>query len=115
MTRQRQSKRLFWEILILLEEAGEEDICSMLNEVMGAQRYFGSGADLAEYLDALAALEARGDLRVREYQIEDGRTTYLGVAAGAAGRPLSSFRFDVAQGIWVWSGRIRQMAEVTAD
>jgi hypothetical protein len=32
----RKSKRVFWEIMSQLEEAGEEDICSLLNQVMGA-------------------------------------------------------------------------------
>ena len=51
------------EATLQLEEAGEEDICSLLNQLMGAQPYFGSGIDLAEYLSALAALERQRDCR----------------------------------------------------
>lgn len=58
----RKSKRTLWELMLQLEESGEEDVCSLLNQLMGAQPYFGSGTDLAEYLEALTALEAQGEL-----------------------------------------------------
>jgi len=95
-----------------LEEAGEEDICSLLNEVMGAQPYFGTGADLAEYLEALTALEAQGELHIRGYRIEAGRTAYLEVQSGSASRPASWFSFDPIERMWKWNGIDRQVVEV---
>ena len=109
----RKSKRVYWELMSHLEEAGEEDICSLLNQVMGAQPYFGSGADLAEYLEALAALEAQGELRVRAYRIRTGRTIYLDVQSGSASRPAPSFSFDPIERMWKWNGIDRRMVEVT--
>lgn len=108
----RKSKRVFWELMSQLEEAGEEDICSLLNQVMGAQPYFGSGADLAEYLEALTALEAQGELRVRGYRIEAGRTTYLDDRSGAAARRAARFSFDPIKRMWTWNGTDRQIVEV---
>ena len=108
----RKSKRVFWELMSQLEEAGEEDICSLLNQVMGAQPYFGSGADLAEYLEALTALEAQGELRVRGYRIEAGRTAYLDVRSGSASRPAAWFNYDPIGRMWKWEGIDRQMVEV---
>jgi hypothetical protein len=95
-----------------LEEAGEENICSLLNQVMGAQPYFGSGADLAEYLEALAALEAEGERRVRGYRMDAGRTAYLDVRRASASRPAAWFSFDPIERTWKWNGIDRQMVEV---
>jgi hypothetical protein len=108
----RKSKRIHWELMLQLEEAGEEDICSLFNQVMGAQPYFGSGDDLAEYLDALTALEAQGELRVREYRNESGRTVFLSVVTGMASRPAILFRFDPNERIWRWTRVTRQMVEL---
>ena len=109
----RKSKRLHWELMLQLEEAGEEDICALLNQVMGSQPYFGSGVDLSEYLDALTALEALGELRVRQYRIEEGRTVYLDCVGGGATRPESAFNFDIEESVWMWKPTIRQMVEVS--
>jgi len=108
----RKSKRVFWELMLQLEEAGEEDICSLLNQVMGAQPYFGSGADLSEYLEALTVLEAQGELLVREYRIEGGRTAYLDVLSGPASRPETAFLFDARERLWKWQRPTRQMVEL---
>ena len=108
----RKSKRVFWELMSQLEEAGEEDICALLNQVMGAQPNFGSGADLAEYLEALTALEAQGELRVRRYRIDAARTVYLDVRTGSASRPAAWFSFDPVERMWKWNGVDRQMVEV---
>ena len=108
----RKSKRAYWELMSHLEEAGEEDICALLNQVMGAQPYFGSGADLAEYLDVLTALEAQGELRVRGYRIEAGRTVFLDVRNGGPSRPAACFSFDPIERLWKWAGTERQMVEV---
>lgn len=108
----RKSKRVFWELMSQLEEAGEEDICSLLNQIMGAQPYFGSGEDLAEYLEALTALEAQGELRVRGYRIEAGRTAYLDFKRGSESRPAASFNFDPVERMWQWIGADRQMVEL---
>jgi hypothetical protein len=72
----RKSKATLWQIMLQLEGAGEEDICSLLNQVMGAQPYFGSGADLTQYLEAPNTLEAQGELVVREYHLEGARTVF---------------------------------------
>lgn len=111
-TKQRKSKRILWELMSQLEEAGEEDICSLLNQLMGVQPYFGSGTDLAQYLEAITALESRGDLRVRAYRIENGRTVYEGVLVGSATRPAGAFRFDPVARIWKWKAPTRLMVEV---
>jgi hypothetical protein len=108
----RKSKRVHWEIMSQLEEAGEEDLCSLLNEVMGAQPYFGSGTDLTEYLEAISELEAKQELRVREYRIESGRTVYADVLVGSATRPATAFGFDSVARRWKWNGTTRQMVEV---
>jgi hypothetical protein len=108
----RKSKRLLWEIMIQLEEAGEEDICSLLNQVMSAHPFFGSGIELAEYLDAVTALERQGELRVRGYRINEGRTSYLGVLSGSASRPPTWFSFDPISRIWKWNAVDRQMVEI---
>jgi hypothetical protein len=104
----RKSKRLNWEIMTQLEEAGEEDICSLLNSVMGAQSYYGSGVDLAEYLEALTVLETQGELLVREYAFDDGRRVPGVVLVGNETRPASNFAFDPAEGLWRWTGAVRQ-------
>ena len=108
----RESKRVFWELMSRYEEAGEEDICSLLNEVIGAQPYFGSGMDMAVYLEALSAIEAQGELRVRAYRVQGGRTEFLDVRRGSASRPAEWFSFDPVQRIWMWNGTDRQMVEV---
>lgn len=108
----RKSKRVHWELMSRLEEAGEEDVCSLLNQVMGSQTYYGSGADLSEYLEALADLEVQGELRVRKYRIEGGRSAYLDIVSGSESRPVSAFSFDSKAGIWKWHGTARQMVEV---
>jgi len=113
--KQRKSKRILWELMSELEEAGEEDICSLLNQLMGVQPYFGSGTDLTEYLDAVTALESRGDLRVRAYRIEAGRRVYGNVLVGPETRPARAFSFDSAAGIWKWREPTRQMVEVPDD
>lgn len=99
--------------MLQLEEAGEEDICSLLNEIMGEQRYYGTGTDLSEYLDALSVLEAQGELRVREYSIENGRTRYGDVLVGKDARPLDAFQYDSDSGAWRWKSATRQLVEVT--
>lgn len=108
----RKSKRVLWEIMIQLDEAGEEDICSLLNQVMGAQPNFGSGDDLAEYLDALTVLEDQGELVIIEYRIEKGHYINLGIVAGKASRPVSAFAFDLNENIWKWGNQVRQMVEL---
>jgi hypothetical protein len=110
--RGRKSKRVHWELMLHLEEAGEEDVCSLLNQVMGSQPYYGSGTDLSEYLEALAELEAQGELRVRQYRIEGARTAYLDSLSGRESRPVSAFSFDSKTGIWKWTETTRQMVEV---
>lgn len=112
MNGKRKSKRILWEIMIQLEEAGEEDICSLLNQVMGAQPYFGSGADLVQYLEALRTLETQGELLVREYRYEEGRRVFGNLLVGSATRPATLFGFDSTEGIWKWNGSIRQLVEV---
>ena len=77
---------------------------------MGAQAYFGSAADLAEYLEALTVLEAQGELHVRGYRIEAGRTAYLDVRSGSALQAL--FSFNPIERVWKWNGIDRQMVEV---
>ena len=114
MTEKRKSKRVLWEIMSQLEEAGEEDVCSLLNQVMGAQPYFGSGRDLAEYLEAVTALENQGELRVREYRIEGGRNVYADVVTGVD-RPTAAFQYDSADQLWKWKGVARQMVELPED
>jgi hypothetical protein len=103
---------LLWQIMLELEEAGEEDICSLLNRVMGVQPHFGSGADLSEYLEALATLERQGELCVRQYRIEGGRHVGLDLASGGLSRPATAFRFDPEERIWNWKEFIRQMVEL---
>ncbi|HEU6451279.1 MAG TPA: hypothetical protein VFT57_07645 [Gemmatimonadaceae bacterium] len=112
MTRKRESKIVLWQLMSELEEAGEEDICSLLNQLMGAQPYFGSGLDLAEYLGALATLEAQGELIVRQYRIENGHYVLGHILVGSSTRPPTAFVFDAAQRVWTWESPIRQMVEV---
>lgn len=104
----RRSRRVLWELMSQLEEAGEEDICSLLNEVMSAQPYYGTGEDLHEYLDALAVGESLGQLRLREYRIEDGRTVHGDVITTDLARGRTAFSFDTLEAAWRWrsSGRI---------
>jgi hypothetical protein len=111
----RKSKRVLWELMSQLEEAGEEDLCSLLNQLMSVQPYFGSGVDLAEYLEALATLERAGELRVREYRLEEGRTVYGDVLSGVVTRPSTAFAFDPAERIWRWQAPTRQMVELPSD
>jgi hypothetical protein len=111
----RKSKPIHWHLKRELEEAGEEDLCSLLNTLMGRQSFFGSGDDLAEVLEALAALEARGELRVREYRIEGGSTVFGEVLEGSDTRLPAAFEFDSAAGIWRWKDTTRQMVELPDD
>ena len=106
-----ESKRLLWEIMIALDEAGEEDICALLNEVMKAQEYYGSGADLDEYLNALQRLEQMGELLIREYRFVGNRMAYGRTADAGVSDAL--FRFDPREGFWTWKGESRLMVQVT--
>ena len=115
MDGKRKSKAAYWHIMLQLEEAGEEDICSLLNQVMGAQPYFGSGADLAQYLEALSTLEAQGELLVREYRLEGGRTVLGKLLVGSASRPATAFTFDFVEKGWIWKALTRQMVELPDD
>jgi hypothetical protein len=108
----RKPTRVHWEILSQLDEAGEEDICSLLNEVMRTRPSFGSGTDLAEYLEAISDLESAQKLRVREYRIEPGNTAFGDVLVGPATRPAGAFGFDQSERIWRWRGAARLMVEV---
>lgn len=108
----RQSKRLYWEIMTQLEEAGEEDMCSLLNTVMGAQPYFGSGADLAEYLQAIDALLARGDLQVREYRFEGAKRVLGPLQEGDTIKTTQRFAFDATERLWRCKSDIRMNVEL---
>ena len=88
----RQSKRLHWEIMIQLEEAGEEDICSLLNQVTSLWSDYGTGDDLKEYLEALSELEAKNELQVQEYRKDGPYDFFLGVVTGGASRPPDCVR-----------------------
>lgn len=112
MNKERKSKRVHWEVMTQLEEAGEEDLCSLLNQVMGVQPYFGSGRDLAEYLEAIDALEKSGELRVRGYRTQEGRTIYSDFIAGGRAERLARLKFDEAGRIWKWTSQERQLVEV---
>jgi hypothetical protein len=112
MPRERKSKRVHWEIMSRLEEAGEEDLCSLLNEVMGVQPYFGSGKDLAEYLSAIDALKLQGELTLRGYRIEEGLTVHTDAMLEQATECRSAFEFDQVRRCWKWVGSPRQMVEV---
>ncbi len=112
MASQRKSKRVHWELMLQLEEAGEEDMCSLLNELMGHQPYFGTGTDLTEYFEAITALEKQGELTVREYYIQDGRTVYGDVLSGGTSRCVEALFFDSASRRWKWKSATRQMVEV---
>ncbi|MEM7248106.1 MAG: hypothetical protein AAF533_22425 [Acidobacteriota bacterium] len=96
----------------LLEEAGEEDVCSLLNELMREQSDFGSGTDLQEYLAALVGLEKLGQLQAREYRIDEGRTQFGPVVACAALRGLGGHQFDRDDSLWKWGRPVRVMIEV---
>ena len=95
-----------------LEEAGEDDLCALLNDVMGAQPYFGSGRDLSEYLSAIDALEQQGDLCLRGYRIEEGRTVYADLQHKNTTMRRAAFEFDSVVGCWKWIGSPRQMVEL---
>jgi hypothetical protein len=95
-----------------LEEAGAEDLCSLMNQVMCLQPHFGSGGDLAEYLEALTALERQGELRVRMYWVEQGRTIYGDVVTSEIPECRAAFQFDPADRIWRWTATARQLVEV---
>ena len=101
--------------MLLLEEAGEEDICALLNQLMELQPYFGTGIDLSEYLAAITLLESQGELQVREYQILNGRTVFLDVLCGEKARCPEAFSFDGEGANWKWNNPIRQMVEVSED
>ncbi len=112
MAKERKSKRVLWEIMLRLEEAGEEDICSLLNEVMGAQPYCGSGVDLAEFIDAIVALETQSELQLREYEIKEGRTVFGDLVQAQVLRSSSAFSFDSQARIWNWGEPRRILVEV---
>jgi hypothetical protein len=109
------SSRLLEAMAMQLQEAGEEDLCSLLNQVMSGGPYFGSGGDLTEYLWAISFLETKGRIRVREYRIEEGNTVYGGLLVGDRSRLPTSFMFDRAENIWKWRGASRQVVELPDD
>ena len=88
--------------MIQLEEAGEEDLCGLLNQVVGLFPYYGSGIDLAEYLEAIDLLERQGELRVRSYQIVNGYSVLGAIRTDSAIGAGTSFRFDADELMWKW-------------
>jgi hypothetical protein len=112
MSGTRKSKKLHWEIMSQVEEAGEEDLCSLLNQVMGVQTYFGSGQDLSEYLAAVAALRAKGELCIRDYEVRNGHTIHGDVVDESATNWAGSFQFDDVERIWKWITQPRRLVEV---
>lgn len=110
MNQKREIQTIAWAVLHELEEAGEDDLCALLNTVMPPKPHYGSGDDLAEFLQAIALLENQRKVRVREYW-DDGRRRF-GDAVGKDRRPPSSFRFDAAERYWEWLGAKRQLVEV---
>lgn len=96
-------------MLTELEEAGEEDICSLLNQViavhMGVQPYPGSRLVVDEYLAGLQQLVRMGEVAIREYRITNG----------ARGPDSASFTFDPGERIWTWQGTTRLMVRATEE
>jgi hypothetical protein len=72
----RKYTRLQGAILHELEEAGEDDLCGLLNVVQKLHPSYGTGPDLIEYLEAIAVLESHGELKVQMYQQIDGRDVF---------------------------------------
>ncbi len=110
MTDRRDIKLLQWHCMIQLEEAGEEDACSLVNQMMSLNTYFGTGQDLDEYLQVIDNL-----LAMKEIQLvgADSVRTLGGVRER---NRLSDYRdrylFDFLQGIWVWQLDERLSIEV---
>jgi hypothetical protein len=102
-------KKVMGKIMMQLQEAGEEDICSLLNQIQTTQPHYGSGEDLAEYLKALSVLEDHEMLQVREYRTWDKPGVNGTVLTGTASRPPTAFHFDSAEGYWKWKRDPRQL------
>lgn len=115
MSGQRKSKRTHWEIMSQLEEAGEEDLCSLMNHVMGLQKHFGSGADLADYLNAIASLEEQGELQVRKYRLNEGKSIPGEIVVQDIADRSAGFRFDPLERLWRWNNEVRLSVELPDD
>mgnify|MGYP006899600174 CR=1 FL=1 len=114
MSGARKSKQALWEIMRVLEEAGEEDVCALLNTVMGENYSYGTGGDLQEFWSALIALESKGELRTREYQLVDGRTQFGSEVKVRSVGLAKNMHFEAGEmeGSWRWRGELRLMVEV---
>ncbi len=96
----RAVKLLQWHLMIQLEEAGEEDFCSLLNQILCLFSNFGTGEDLSEYFEAIDNLVAMNEIKFVGVEAIERLTGVKDRLGATAHR--EQFRFDHIQGIWVW-------------
>ena len=93
----RAPKEIMTRIVCSLEESGEQDICSLLNEVMQVESVYGTGAEVAVFVRALLGFERAGLIGLRDYVVRGARTQ-VGGRFGFADRDWrAAFAFDRVQ------------------
>lgn len=112
MTMDRKSKRVHWEIMIQLEEAGEEDLCGLLNEVMSQQPYYGTGTDLCEFLTAIESLQRQGEIKMRGYRLQGESTDFFSISSEPVTNLHAELKFNSGSRFWEWTDVTRQMVEL---
>lgn len=112
MPSNRKSKQLHWVVMLQLEEAGEEDLISLLNYAMGLMPSYGTGEDVKEFLEAIDTLEKQGELQTKSYQPSD-MMNRAAITDDEKSHRKSNILFDTSDGIWKWKGVRRLMIEVT--
>jgi hypothetical protein len=95
-----------------LDEAGEDDLCALLNEVQGSQSYFGTGRDLVEYVAAIAALQQKGKLIVRKKSEKEGMSDLGETIEIATDEHSGAFKFDESERMWRWHAPERRHVEI---
>jgi hypothetical protein len=109
----RKSKRILWELMTILEEAGEEDYCSLLNQAMGVQPYFGTGREIAEFENAIDRLTEMGEVELVRYSIQSGRTVREGEPIHRGNFDTAhALRFDPVAKLWIWNQEQRLSVEL---
>ena len=107
----RAPKEIMTRIVCSLEESGEQDICSLLNEVMQVESVYGTGAEVAVFVRALLGFERAGLIGLRDYVVRGARTQ-VGGRFGFADRDWrAAFAFDRVTGQWVWMPDARVLVE----